>query len=91
MYQCRDLTTAAGTADVAAAVQWAVQHGVPLAVKCGGHGGARWAEGALLLDLTCMRSVYVDPAARVAVVDGGAQVRRAAASFPPCDWFAGQA
>ena len=60
---------------MAAAVQWATQRGVPLAVKCGGHGGARWAPGALLLDLGRMRSVYVDPGARVAVVDGGARAR----------------
>lgn len=60
---------------MAAAVKWATAHGVSLAVKCGGHGGVRWSEGALLLDLSRMRSVYVDPAARVAVVDGGAQAR----------------
>ncbi|KAI7841233.1 hypothetical protein COHA_005070 [Chlorella ohadii] len=63
-----------GTADVAAAVKWATARGLPLAVKCGGHGGGNpcWVDGGVMLDLSLMRSVYVDPESRTAVVDGGA-------------------
>jgi FAD/FMN-containing dehydrogenase len=64
----------AGTADVMACVDFARTHGIPLAVRAGGHNiaGNAVADDSLVIDLTGMRSVHVDPDARIAYVDGGA-------------------
>ena len=64
----------AGTADVCTAVAFARDHGLPLAVRGGGHniaGNAICYDG-LVIDLSGMRGVHVDPDARLAYVDGGA-------------------
>jgi FAD/FMN-containing dehydrogenase len=63
--------------DVAAAVDFARQRGLLLSVKCGGHNiaGTSIADGGLMLDMSRMRDVVVDPVARVARVDGGCLVR----------------
>jgi FAD/FMN-containing dehydrogenase len=64
----------AGTADVVSAVNFARDNGLPLAVRGGGHniaGSAVCADG-LVIDLTGMRDVHVDPRARLAWVSGGA-------------------
>jgi len=60
--------------DVRAAVRFAGDHGLPVCVRGGGHNHAGYAVagGALMLDLSAMASVRVDPARRVAVVGGGA-------------------
>jgi hypothetical protein len=62
-----------GAADVRTAVDFARQHDLLLAVKCGGHSyaGKSTCDGGLQLDLSRMRGVRVDPAARVAYVSGG--------------------
>ena len=64
---------AAGAADVIAAVNFARDHELVLAVRAGGHNiaGNAVSEGGLLLDLTPMKSVRVDPAARTARVEPG--------------------
>jgi FAD/FMN-containing dehydrogenase len=64
----------AGTADVMAAVVFARDHGLPLAVRGGGHNiaGNAVCDDGLVIDLSAMRDVHVDPAARRAVVGGGA-------------------
>lgn len=64
----------ANTADVVAAVNFARAHGLGVAVRGGGHSaaGLAVADGALVVDLTPMRRVDVDPAARVARAQGGA-------------------
>src|SRR3954471_20930358 len=64
-----------GTADVIAAVRFARSNGLPIAVKSGGHSipGFSSIDGGMLIDLGGMRSVRVDPAARRAVVAGGAR------------------
>ncbi|KAL4420280.1 hypothetical protein ABPG77_005620 [Micractinium sp. CCAP 211/92] len=66
-----------GTSDVAAALKWAHQRGLPVAVRCGGHGGGNpsCVAGGVMVDMSQMRSVYVDPAARTAVVDGGCMAK----------------
>jgi FAD/FMN-containing dehydrogenase len=61
-------------ADVQAAVRFARDRGLPLSVRGGGHNHAGYAvaDGALMLDLSALVSVRVDPARRVATVAGGA-------------------
>jgi FAD/FMN-containing dehydrogenase len=50
--------------DVAAAVRIAREHELPLSVLCGGHdwGGRALREGGVVIDLSAMRRVSVDPA-----------------------------
>jgi len=63
-----------GAADIAAAVNLTRTAGVPLAVRAGGHSvpGLSSCDGGVVVDLTGMRSVQVDPERRRAVVDAGA-------------------
>lgn len=64
----------AGVADIRQAVRFARNHGLLTAIKGGGHNiaGNAVGEGGLLIDLTNMRSVTVDPLAKVAHVEPGA-------------------
>ncbi|MGJ7917957.1 FAD-binding protein [Massilia sp. LXY-6] len=63
-----------GTADVMAAVRFARANGLPLAVRGGGHSiaGSALCDDGLVIDLSGMRGVHVDPRARHAWVSGGA-------------------
>jgi FAD/FMN-containing dehydrogenase len=63
-----------GTADVAACVRFAREHGLPIAPKGGGHNlsGTSMADGGLTVDLSRMRAVLVDPVRKLARVQGGA-------------------
>ncbi len=65
--QCAD------EADVAAVVRHAAETGMDLAVRGGGHSvpGFGTADGALVVDLSSLSSVTVDPAARTARAGGG--------------------
>ena len=60
--------------DVAVAVQVAREHGLPLSVRGGGHdwAGRALCEGGVVLDLSAMRAVSVDPDTGTAMVQGGA-------------------
>ena len=62
-----------GTADVVACVRAAREHGLPLSIKGGGHNiaGLAVCDGGLMLDMSLMRGVWVDPAARVARAQAG--------------------
>ena len=64
----------AGVADVVGAVAFARDHGLAVAVRGGGHNvaGSAVADGALVVDLSPMKAVRVDPAARTARAEGGA-------------------
>lgn len=64
----------AGASDVMQAVAFARSAGLLLSVRGGGHhiGGLGLCDGGLAIDLSPMRSVRVDPIARVAHVEGGA-------------------
>ena len=63
--------------DVAAAVRHGREHDLEIGVKCGGHSavGLSVPHGGLMIDLSPMNQVRVDPAARRAVVGGGALLR----------------
>ena len=60
--------------DVSAAVRYAVEADLPIAVRGGGHSvaGHCIGDGALVVDLRLMHDVTVDPEARVATCGGGA-------------------
>lgn len=62
-----------GTADVMAAVQFAREHNLLICIKGGGHNiaGLATGDGAMMLDLSLMRGVWVDPKAKVAHAQGG--------------------
>jgi FAD/FMN-containing dehydrogenase len=60
-------------AGVAAIVDLARERGIELAVRCGGHGvsGHGTTEGGILLDLSGLNSIEVDPNAKIARAGGG--------------------
>jgi FAD/FMN-containing dehydrogenase len=62
-----------GAADVRTAVNFAREHNLLLAVKCGGHsyGGKSTCEGGMQIDLSRLRNARVDPIARRAYIAGG--------------------
>ena len=64
---------ATGAADVIRTVNFAREHGLVLAVRGGGHNiaGNALCEGGLLLDMTRMKSIRIDPANRTARVEPG--------------------
>jgi FAD/FMN-containing dehydrogenase len=63
-----------GTADVQAAVRFGRERGLEIAVRGGGHNvaGNAVCDGGLMIDLSAMRGVHVDPRARRARAQGGA-------------------
>jgi FAD/FMN-containing dehydrogenase len=62
-----------GVADVVTGVDFAREHGLPLSIKGGGHNiaGLAVCDGGLMLDLSLMRGVWVDPATRTARAQAG--------------------
>ncbi|MCM8749774.1 FAD-binding oxidoreductase [Thermomicrobiaceae bacterium CFH 74404] len=63
----------AGPADVMDGVRFARQHGLPLAVRSGGHNvaGTALCDDGIVLDLSGMRGVRVDPIRRTVRVQAG--------------------
>jgi FAD/FMN-containing dehydrogenase len=63
-----------GTADVIEAVNFAREHDLLTAVRGGGHNssGSGSCDGGIMIDLSRMNAVRVDPATRRAWVQGGA-------------------
>lgn len=61
-------------ADVAAAISFAKDNGLAIAVRSGGHNVAGYAvcDGGLMLDLSAMNGVRVVPGLDRAIVEGGA-------------------
>ncbi len=64
---------ARSTTDVVQAVLFAREHDVPLAVRSGGHSlaGMSVADGALVVDLSALNGLSIDPGRRVAFVEPG--------------------
>ncbi len=64
----------ANTGDVIAAVNFARDHQLDLAVRGGGHSvpGFGTCDDGVVIDLSGMRGVHVDPASRTARAEGGA-------------------
>ncbi len=67
----------AGAADVMSSVNFARKHNLLATVRGGGHNiaGSASADGALMIDLSPMKSVSVDPQSREAVAGPGATLR----------------
>src|SRR3954447_3440176 len=71
-------------ADAAAAVSWAVAHGLGVAVQATGHGPVRNAAGSLMITTRRMQGVVIDAERRIARVQAGVKWQRvmeAAAEF----------
>ena len=64
----------AGAADVKAAVDFAREAGAMLSIRGGGHNiaGSAVCDGGVMIDLSPMKSVRIDPFARTARVEPGA-------------------
>lgn len=62
-----------GVADVVTCVDFAREHDLTLSIKGGGHNisGLAVSEGGLMLDMSLMRGVWVDPVAQTARVQAG--------------------
>ncbi|GIL42445.1 hypothetical protein Vafri_413 [Volvox africanus] len=74
-----------GSDDAVAACRAAARHGLKISAWGSGHhyGGASLVEGSLLLDLSAMRSVEVDPAARTARVGPAVTARQLRSALAP--------
>ncbi|MDI5985086.1 FAD-binding oxidoreductase [Halomonas sp. M4R5S39] len=69
----RLIVRCANVADVIRAVHFAHEQGLPLAVRGGGHNGAGLGscDDGLVIDLSSLRGIRIDPAMRTARVEGG--------------------
>ena len=74
-----------GAADVSVALRYAKEAGLPVTVRGGGHNvaGTAIADGAVLIDLSPLREVTVDPQARTAEAGGGALLKDLDAATAP--------
>jgi FAD/FMN-containing dehydrogenase len=70
----RVIARCSGLADVVAAVNFACTNDLVTAIRGGGHnvGGRALCEDGMVIDLSGMRAVYVDPVKRTVRVQGGA-------------------
>lgn len=70
----RAIVRCKGTADVMRAVRFVRDHDLSAAIRGGGHNVAGHAicTDGVVIDLSEMRAVHVDPVQRLAVVEGGA-------------------
>lgn len=68
------ITRCGSSSDVRAAIRFAREHDMLVGVRGGGHhiAGNAVPEGGLVLDLSGMRNVHVDPDRRIARAGGGA-------------------
>jgi hypothetical protein len=74
---------ATSAADVAAAIGWAAEHDLPVAVQATGHGATERMADGVLINTRRMQDVHVDPERRVARVAAGVKWKTLlAASLP---------
>ena len=75
----------AGVTDVIRAVNFARDNSLALAIRGGGHNiaGNALVEGGIVVDLSRMRSVIVDPKARRVTIEGGATLADLDAATQP--------
>src|SRR4051812_18836450 len=75
-------------ADVAAAVRYATEHRLRIAVRGGGHNGAGLGsvDDGLVIDLSAMDTVEVDASARMVRVGGGAKLSQVDAATQEHGW-----
>src|ERR687894_2294651 len=71
------IVRAASTQDVVEAVRYAHDYALPLAVRSGGHSLAYFSmiDDAIVVDLSRMQRISIDPEARIARVQAGATPR----------------
>lgn len=67
------IVRSAGVADIRDGLAFSRRHGLVVSIRGGGHNvsGSAVAEGGLMLDLSPMRTVRIDPARRLVRVDPG--------------------
>lgn len=70
-------------ADVIAAVRYAAENRLPLVVQTTGHGNPRCAEGGVLLAMSRLNRIHVDPTSHTATVQGGATFDQVIAATHP--------
>ncbi|WP_033338576.1 FAD-binding oxidoreductase [Catenuloplanes japonicus] len=66
---------ATSVADVQAAIRYATDHDLPIAVTATGHGQARPADGALLLNLRRLNGISIDADAATATVGAAVELQ----------------
>lgn len=66
-----------GTADVIDALRFARESGLEISVRGGGHNvaGRAVTDGGVMIDLSLMKGIHVDPKARTACAEGGVSWR----------------
>ncbi|MGW4056970.1 FAD-binding oxidoreductase [Amycolatopsis sp. NPDC004747] len=78
--------SAAGTADVRRAVEWARDTGVGLVARAGGHSFAGHSAGTgLVLDLGALNTVSADASTGLVTAAGGALMADVYAAIEPCE------
>ncbi len=79
-----ELVVAANDAgDVAAAVRWAADHRMPVAVQATGHGAVLSYDHGLLISTKHMRDLTLDPAAGTARMGAGVRWRQVIEAAAP--------
>ena len=71
------IAMASGTCDVVTAVRFAREQGLPVSIRGGGHSAAGFAvaDDALMIDVSALKEILVNPAARTAVAGSGLRWR----------------
>jgi FAD/FMN-containing dehydrogenase len=84
----RLIARCSGTADVVAAVRFAREHDLEIAIRGGGHNvaGTAVCDDGIVIDLSAMRAVRVHPDSGTAQVQGGAYGATSTNRHRPTAW-----